>query len=147
MGAHVNKNSQLITFSTEFVCFVKVIAGDGSFGWGQTSIYNADISAQVFHRQIAHWALSADILGLFTPIERRDCKFPGSYPARAVAGLDTAQWDLEGRRQGKPVVELPGGKRGPLRAYAGSIKQDITPEDEAQRRLRGWAKQDFTAAK
>ena len=33
----------------------------------------------------------------------------------------------------KPVVELIGGKPGKLRAYASSMKRDITPEDEAER--------------
>ncbi|MEO1120983.1 MAG: mandelate racemase/muconate lactonizing enzyme family protein, partial [Pseudomonadota bacterium] len=35
-----------------------------------------------------------------------------------------------------PVVELIGGKPGPLRAYASSMKRDITPEDEADRLVR-----------
>ena len=35
----------------------------------------------------------------------------------ALSGLDMALWDLQGRAQGKPVVELLGGRAGPVRAY------------------------------
>jgi L-alanine-DL-glutamate epimerase-like enolase superfamily enzyme len=141
---------RLQTFTNEFVSFVKVTAEDGSFGWGQTSTYNADITAQVFHRQVAPWALGADsdeVLGLVQLIERREHKFPGSYRCRALAGLDTALWDLRGRREGKPVVELLGGKPGPLRAYASSMRRDISPDDEARRLLRLCAEQGFDAVK
>ncbi len=45
-------------------------------------------------------------------------------------------WDLRGKAEGKPVVELLGGKPRRLRAYASSMKRDITPEDEAARLVR-----------
>ena len=131
--------SCLETFSNEFVCFVRATTDDGSIGWGQCSTYNADITAQVFHRQIAPHALGQgtdDILGIVQRIEEKEHKFPGSYRCRALAGLDTALWDLLGRREKKPVVELLGGKPGRIRAYASSMKRDITPEDEAARLCR-----------
>ncbi len=132
----MTKITGLETFSNEFVCFVRVTAADGAAGWGQCSTYNADITTQVFHRQVAPWALGAatdDILGLVQRIEEREHKYPGSYRCRALAGLDTALWDLSGKRAGKPVVEMLGGKPGRLRAYASSMKRDITPEGEAAR--------------
>ncbi len=142
--------ARLETFHDEFVCFVRVTSDDGSFGWGQTSTYNADITAQVFHRQVVPWALGApddDIAGLVGRIERREHKYPGSYRARALAGLDTALWDLAGRRAGKPVAALAGGAAGRIRAYASSMKRDISPRDEAARLVRLCAEQGFTAAK
>ncbi len=144
------KITSLETFSDEFVCFVKVTVEGGAFGWGQTSTYNADITAQVFHRQVAPWALGAectDIMGLIQNIERREHKYPGSYRCRAIAGLDTAIWDLQGRQAGKPVVELLGGRPGALRAYASSMKRDISPESEAERMLRLCAEKGFDAVK
>ncbi|MEZ5731218.1 MAG: mandelate racemase/muconate lactonizing enzyme family protein [Paracoccaceae bacterium] len=138
------------TFCDEFVCFTRVTAEDGSFGWGQCSTYNADITAQVLHRQVAPWALGAetgDILGLVQRIEEREHKFPGSYRCRALAGLDTALWDMRGRREGKPVVELLGGTARPIRAYASSMKRDITPEDEAARFVKLRDEQGFDAFK
>ena len=144
------KIARLETFHNEFVCFVRATAEDGAFGWGQTSTYNADITAQVFHRQVVPWALgadSADIAGLVHLIERREHKYPGSYRARALAGLDTALWDMAGRRVGKPVASLIGGGPGLIRAYASSMKRDITPKDEAERLVRLCAEHGFTAAK
>jgi L-alanine-DL-glutamate epimerase-like enolase superfamily enzyme len=141
---------RLETFHTEFVCFVRVTAEDGAIGWGQTSTYNADITAQVFHRQIVPWALGADcddIAGLVHLIERREHKYPGSYRARALAGLDTALWDMAGRRAGKPVASLLGGGPGRVRAYASSMQRAISPQAEADRLLRLCAEQGFTAAK
>ena len=129
---------RLETFSNTFVGFVRVTAEDGSIGWGQLSTYNSDISAQVFHRQIAPWALGAsalDIDRLVDTIPEREHKFPGSYLHRAISGLDTALWDWRGRREGKPVASLLGGSPGTLRAYASSMRRDITPEDEATRLL------------
>ncbi|WP_417587559.1 mandelate racemase/muconate lactonizing enzyme family protein [Pararhodobacter oceanensis] len=142
--------SRLDTFHNEFVCFVKATAADGAVGWGQTSSYNADITAAVFHRQIAPWALGQpveDIAALVTRIERAEHKYPGSYRSRALAGLDTALWDMAGRRAGQPVAALIGGSAGALRAYASSMQRDITPEDEAERLKRMCGEQGFTAAK
>ena len=141
---------KLETFATEFVCFVKATTEDGHFGWGQTSTYNADITTQVFHRQLVPWVLgndSEDIPRLIDVVQRREHKFPGSYRARALAGLDTALWDLKGRREGKPVVALLGGTPGKLRAYASSMKRDITPKDEAARLSRLCDEKGFDAVK
>ena len=69
-------------------------------------------------------------------IPEREHKFPGSYLCRAMGGLDTALWDLRGKREGKSVCELLGGTPRRIRAYASSMKRDITPEDEAERLRR-----------
>ena len=133
------KIASLETFANEFVCFVRLTTDSGAIGWGQTSTYNADITAAIFHRQVSPWALGADpfdIDALITRIEEREHKFPGSYRCRALAGLDTALWDLRGRLEGKPVVELLGGKPKRLRAYASSMRRDITPQQEAERLVR-----------
>ncbi|MDE0716084.1 MAG: mandelate racemase/muconate lactonizing enzyme family protein [Gammaproteobacteria bacterium] len=124
------------TFSNEFICFVRVTLGDGSQGWGQTAPYHADITAQVVHRQVAPWVLgrdSTDIDALGDRVMEKEHKFPGSYLRRAFGGVDTALWDCRGKREGKSVCELIGGSPGPVRAYASSMKRDITPEDEAAR--------------
>lgn len=142
--------ARLETFANEFVCFVRVTDDEGAHGWGQCANYNADITAQVFHRQIVPWALGADTgdtAALGNRILRREHKYPGSYLCRALAGLDTALWDLRGRRAGLPVVALLGGRPGRLRAYASSMKRDITPEAEAERLKRLCGEQGFTAAK
>ena len=135
------KIRRIETFCDRYVGFVRITDETGAQGWGQVSNYNADITAQILHRQVAPWALGVltdDLDDLLNRIEEREHKFPGSYLRRAMAGLDTAIWDLRGKAAGKPVVELLGGKPGKLRTYASSMKRDITPADEAERfrRLR-----------
>ena len=135
------KINRIESFCDRFVGFVRVTAEDGATGWGQVSPYNADITAEVLHRQVAPWVLgqdTSDLDDLLDIVTEREHKFPGSYLRRAMAGFDTAIWDLRGKRAGKPVAELLGGTPGPLRAYASSMKRDITPGEEALRfkRLR-----------
>jgi L-alanine-DL-glutamate epimerase-like enolase superfamily enzyme len=130
---------RLETFSNRHIGFVRVTTEDGSQGWGQLSTYNSDITAQILHRQVAPWALGADAFpvgALLDRIEQKEHKFPGSYLKRAMAGLDTALWDLRGRLEGRPVVTLLGGGPRRLRAYASSMRRDITPGDEAARLAR-----------
>ena len=127
------------TFSNEYVGMLKVTTDSGDIGWGQVSPYNADITSLVVHRQIAPHALGKDALdidSLVTRIPELEHKFPGSYLRRALAGLDTALWDLRGRLENKPVCSLIGGEPGPIRAYASSMKREITGEQEVERLVR-----------
>jgi L-alanine-DL-glutamate epimerase-like enolase superfamily enzyme len=138
------------TVGNEFVALVRVATDDGAEGWGQVAPYNADITASVLHRQVAPHALGADALdveGLVARIPEREHKFPGSYLARALAGLDTALWDLRGKLAGKSVCELLGGRPRTLRVYASSMRRDISPEDEAERLLRLRDEHGYTAFK
>lgn len=144
------KISKLETFCTRAVGFVRVTADTGDQGWGQVSTYNADITCEVFHRQLAPHALGTDALEFEETLERigeREHKFPGSYLRRAMSGLDTALWDLHGKVEEKPVVALLGGTPGRLRAYASSMRRDITPEDEAKRLVRLRDEKGFDAFK
>jgi L-alanine-DL-glutamate epimerase-like enolase superfamily enzyme len=144
------KINRIETFCNQFVGFVRVTADDGSQGWGQVSTYNADITSQIMHRQVAPWSLGQDALDIDSLMDRipeREHKFPGSYLVRAMTGLDTALWDLRGKLEGRSVCELIGGKPRPIRAYASSMKRDITPKDEAARLLKLRDKFGFDAFK
>ena len=130
------KLKSIETFCNQYVGFVRVTAEDGSTGWGQVSTYHSDITCMVLHRQVARWMLgrdTTDLDDLLDFVTEREHKFPGSYLRRAMAGVDTAIWDLRGKQAGKPVASLLGGTPGPVRAYASSMKRDITPADEADR--------------
>lgn len=127
------------SFADEWVGFVRVTTECGLEGWGQVSAHNADITVQVLHRQVAPWMLGEELVELDHVLDRvteREHKFPGSYLRRAMAGVDTAVWDARGKAAGKPVVELLGGSAGPLRAYASSMRRDVTPDEEASRLVR-----------
>lgn len=131
---------QIETYSNQFVGLVCVKTDDGGEGWGQVSTYQADISATVLHRQVAPHVLgkeASNIGALVDLVIDREHKFPGSYIKRAVGGLDTALWDLHGKRQGKSVCELLGGTPRPFPVYGSSMKRgEITLEDEVARLLR-----------
>ncbi len=144
------KIKSIETFSSRMVSFVRVRSEDGAEGWGQISTYNADISAQVLHRQVAPHALGADPLQrdqLNDQIIEDEYKFPGSYVCRALAGLDTALWDLHARLEGKSVCALLGGVPRPFPVYGSSMRRDITPEDEARRLAALMEKPGFRAFK
>jgi L-alanine-DL-glutamate epimerase-like enolase superfamily enzyme len=85
------KIQKLETFCNEFVGFVRVTTDSGEQGWGQVSTYHADITCDIFHRQIARHALGTDALNFadtLNLIGEREHKFPGSYLRRAMTGLD-----------------------------------------------------------
>ena len=130
------KITKIESFCNEYIGFVRLTNEDGAQGWGQVSTYNSDITCQILHRQVAPWTLgekTEDLDDLLDLVTEREHKFPGSYLRRAMAGFDTAIWDMKGKIAGQPVVKLLGGDPGSLRAYASSMKRDITPKDEAYR--------------
>jgi L-alanine-DL-glutamate epimerase-like enolase superfamily enzyme len=127
------------TFTTRHISIVRVRTEDGHEGIGQIAPYHANISSLVLHQQVAPRALGADaddIAGLTERIVEAEHKFPGSYICRAVGGLDTALWDLKGKRQGKSVCELLGGTPRPVEVYGSSMRRDISPKDETERLKR-----------
>jgi len=130
------KITKIESFCNEYIGFVRLTNEDGAQGWGQVSTYNSDITCQILHRQVAPWTLgekTEDLDDLLDLVTEREHKFPGSYLRRAMGGFDTAIWDMKGKVAGQPVVKLLGGDPGSLRAYASSMKRDITPKDEANR--------------
>lgn len=144
------KAAQIETFCTPDVGFVRLTDVQGRQGWGQVSTYHSDITCQVLHRQVAPHVLGQDaddLDDLLDLVTEREHKFPGSYLCRAMGGFDTALWDLLGKDRGVPVCTLLGGSPGPLRAYASSMKRDITPKDEAARLCRLRDEKGFDAFK
>ena len=119
------------TYGNEWVAFVRVRTDDGAEGWGQVAPYNADITAEVLHRQVAPHVLGTDPLD--PEAVGPACSTPStSSQAHTSAGrwpgVDTALWDLRGRLEGVGVSELLGGRRaGPIHAYASSMRRDIAP--------------------
>ncbi len=130
------KIKKLETFTKPYVSFVKTTLEDGSVGYGQMSTYHADITAQIFHKQVAPWILGklwSDFNDIENLVLEKEHKFPGSYLLRAIAGLDTSLWDLKGKLENKPVTALIGGNIGRLKVYGSSMKRDISAKDEANR--------------
>jgi L-alanine-DL-glutamate epimerase-like enolase superfamily enzyme len=126
------------TFASEYVTLVRVRTDDGDEGWGQVSPYNADLTAQVLHRQVAGHVLGMDandIEAVTAVVLDREHKFQGTYLYRALCGVDTALWDIRAKRAGQSVQRLLGGTVSEFPVYASSMKRDITPQQEAERML------------
>ena len=144
------KIKSIETFSRKEACIVRVRTDEGFEGYGQTATYNADITALVLHRQIAHNVLGKDAFDIGNLADNcieMQHKFPGSYICRAAAGVDTALWDLKGKIYGKSVCELLGGKPGEIDVYGSSMRRDITPEEEALRLQKLHEEKGFRACK
>lgn len=126
------------TFTAEEACVVRVETDDGDAGFGQTAAGNEAISAQVLHELVAPHALGMDPTNVEDVIdgilEAREfpCpyKYPGTFLLRALCGLDTALWDLKGRRENEPVCELLGGAPGSIRAYGSRLSRETDVDEE-----------------
>lgn len=126
------------SFHNEYVGLVRVRTDQGDEGWGQVAPYNADITVQILHRQVAMHVLGLDaenIEAVTQTVLDREHKFQGTYLYRALAGVDTALWDIRGKRAGKSVNRLLGGTVDSFPVYASSMQREITPEAEAERLL------------
>jgi L-alanine-DL-glutamate epimerase-like enolase superfamily enzyme len=133
------KIKSIETFTHGNVSIVRLRTDDGAEGYGQISTYDADISAMIMHRKIVQHALGKDPADIDAILDRcieANYKYPWSFVCRALAGLDTAIWDLHGRLEEKSVCELLGGKPRPIVAYGSSMRRDIKPVDEAERLVR-----------
>lgn len=140
----------LETFVKGEVGLVRMRTDDGAIGWGQISTYDADLTAEVFHRRVAHHGLGRDPADLDRIVDtciEANYKFPWSYVCRALTGLDTAIWDWLGKREGKSVSALLGGNGSSFPAYGSSMSRTLTPEQEADRLQRLRDERGFKAFK
>jgi len=134
------KIKSIETFTRGNISIARIRTDDGAEGYGQLSTFDADISAIVMHRKIAPHALGKDPADIDAIVDRcieANYKYPWSYVCRALAGLDTAIWDLLGKREKKSVCELLGGKPRPIRAYGSSMRRDIKPADDQSPHRQG----------
>jgi galactonate dehydratase len=99
--------------------FVKITTEDGTVGWGETLASVApEVAAAVVRSLLAPLLVGRDPM----PIEAiwadlygamRDRGHRTGFYVDALAGVDTALWDLRGKRAGLPVYALLGGPCGP----------------------------------
>lgn len=74
------KITAIETYADHWVGMLRVRTDEGGEGWGQLSPYNADITAEVVHRQVAPHALGHDADDIERLVERLpelEHKFPG----------------------------------------------------------------------
>ncbi|HIZ37237.1 MAG TPA: mandelate racemase/muconate lactonizing enzyme family protein [Candidatus Ruania gallistercoris] len=133
------------------IAVVRVRTACGIEGIGQTAPYQANISAQVLHQMVAPWVLGRDpwdVEALVDEILLRHYKFSGGFLQRAVAGIDTALWDVLGQATGQPVAKLIGGhRRATVPMYGSSMVRHTSPEEEVERLLGAVEKYGFEEVK
>jgi L-alanine-DL-glutamate epimerase-like enolase superfamily enzyme len=142
--------TRIESYTASYATIVRVVADDGSEGFGQLAPYNNDITTTVLHRLVAPHALGCDPYQMGAIADHcieTNYKFPWSFVCRATSGLETALWDLRGKREGQSVCALLGGTPRPLPVYGSSMRRDITPSDEADRIARLRDSQGFEAFK
>lgn len=132
--------------------FIRITTDSGQVGWGETLASVApQIATEIIRALIAPQLIGQDPLAidvLWTQMYRsmRDRGHLTGFFIDALAGCDTALWDLRGRILGQPVYTLLGGPYTTrIRAYASGV-QGTTPEERAAS-ARGFVEQGFTAIK
>ncbi|MCL1871086.1 MAG: mandelate racemase/muconate lactonizing enzyme family protein [Promicromonosporaceae bacterium] len=128
---------QIETLVRGNLAVVRVRTDDGAVGVGQAAPYEAATTAHVLHEIVAGYFLGQDpwdVEALVDHCLRQTYKFPSSFILRALAGIDTACWDVLGKAAGVPVYKLLGGNaRESVPVYASSMLRSISPADEADR--------------
>ncbi len=102
--------------------FLKIETDEGVSGWGEPVLegHAATLAAQV--AEMAPMLIGLDpgrIEDIWQMLYRNGCYRGGPVLMSAIAGIDTALWDIRGRSLGQPIHALLGGKvRDKIRSYA-----------------------------
>lgn len=118
------KIERIESWATDQIGFVRITDSDGGEGWGQLSPFGALVSAQYLHdiqAKLVLGRIADDVDDISAHCVRQQYKFHGTFMMRSLSGIDSALWDLKGKRAGKPVCELLGGKPDPIPVYASSM--------------------------
>jgi galactonate dehydratase len=114
--------------------FVRITTDEGLVGWGEASLHGAIESVETAIREFTPHLVGQDPAGpqahwhrLYNAWRWRG----GAVFMTALAALDIALWDIEGKRLGVPVHRLLGGAhREKLKVYASHwIRGVDSPED------------------
>lgn len=70
----------------------------------------------------------------------------GGIASFAISACDIALWDLRGKRSGKPLWQMAGGKSTQCKAYCGGIDLNF-PIDKLLESIRGYLSNGFNAVK
>src|SRR5688572_5977413 len=110
-------------------CLVRVTADDGNFGWGEVQApLTPQTPATLITTLLGPASLGENPLATTAVYDRLYHLMlarghAGSFLADAMARIDTALWDLKGRKYGVPLFELLGGPfRTRLPAYVSRLR-------------------------
>lgn len=133
-------------------CVVKITADDGTFGWGEVQApLTPQTPCALITTLLGPALLGQDPLATDALFDRLYFLMlarghVGSFYADAMAGLDTALWDLKGRHLRASIAELLGGaKRRELPAYISGLR--VPSVDEKVALARRLVEQGFAGVK
>jgi len=130
--------------------FVRVIASDGAWGWGEVFANFPQVGAE--HRarlvdsifspllvgaQASDAAASLEMLSARTRTMAIQCGEPGPF-AQVSGAIDQALWDMAARRAGQPLWRHLGGTSSEVRVYASGIGPDAVVEIATRKRDEGF---------
>ena len=139
-------------FRTRQICLVKVIAEDGSYGWGEG--YGPATVVKAGVEFLAPLAVGEDPLrveAIWSKMHLRTLDYARrGVLVAAISAIDIALWDLRGKLLGQPVSTLLGGRRRErVKVYATGMyfthTDDLTGKLVEEARL--YASQGFRALK
>ena len=151
-GYFVRQGNRTIYPSTDMSVLIKLTGESGTVGWGET--YGVAAPGAVV--QIIDDLLAPIMLGRDPGAPRvlhedlydlmRVRGFFGGFYVDALAGVDIAVWDLCGKRLGRPLSELLGGRRRDrVPAYVSGLPR-ATLQERCDLAVQ-WAGQGFRAIK
>ncbi len=130
---------------------VKVVTSDGIVGWGDGTLGWKEFAVEAMVKEFAErYLIGKD------PFRIEDLWFKlyqvehntGPVMYSAMAGLETALWDIVGKACGQPVVNLVGGPiRDRVRLYANGWYADIHDHGRLRDRVRQVLAIGYTALK
>ncbi len=139
-------------FQTRQICLVKVVAEDGTYGWGEgygpATVVKAGIE---FLAPLVSGEDPLQVEAIWSKMHLRSLDYARrGVLVAAISAIDIALWDLRGKLLGQPVSVLLGGRRREhVRVYATGLYFTETDDqlgalvEEAQR----YAAQGFSAIK
>lgn len=101
--------------------FLKVETDEGISGWGEPVLEGHAETLAAKIAEISDFVIGLDprrVEDIWQMLYRNGCYRGGPVLMSAIAGIDTALWDIKGRALGVPIYELLGGPvRDRIRSY------------------------------
>lgn len=102
-------------------CFLRIDTDEGISGWGEPVVEGRAATVATAVAELSDYLVGRDpgpIEDLWQVLTKAGFYRGGPILSSAIAGIDTALWDIAGRAAGKPIHRLLGGPvRERVRAY------------------------------
>ena len=101
--------------------FVKILTDEGLVGYGDCTDWGSAVTVAACIRDLEPLLVGEDpanIEAIWWKLYSKTIRAIGGITHKAISGIDSALWDIKGKRLGAPVYDLLGGRmRDSLRLY------------------------------